>query len=552
MKKAATYLRSSKDRAELGIDAQRAELALFADREHLALVEEFSDMELSGSGDEVTRPGLAKLLDAIRNRSRGWNVLLAVDTSRISRDPMLAIYITRECEKNGVDIRYAKVAIDGTSAYGEMMLGVARQFDRLHSRLSAEKGKQGQIENVKQGYRSGGRPPLGYRLEKITTGGVRAGQPVMKSRLVADPILAPKVAQFLTLRSEGVNRAEAMRRSGLDDRNAATMIGVENNAMIYTGHLVWNRRKKQRASRDDPRQRMLKRDEDEWIFSEEQTHEAMITRAQAEAVLAITNTKQKQVRRMKNDHDFLLTGLLYTPDGTPFWCETSSGNYRAGAKGKRISQWLIEEEVIKKLHVDSQSAAFRRKLLKAARTFGASIKVDLPAIDADIVALRGQLDNLISLVSTGSKAAAAKVATIEANLERLEQLKADQTANALIKRKLDELTEPDIAQMLMSMDIMSWRAGKPDKDDTLMDVPEFVAELEKQNAEARLRLRRWITALLDRVVFDPQTRLVALHYKWAGGVLLASPRGAGHIPTLHGSMPFQAPKNRKGPERGSG
>ncbi len=406
-----------------------------------------------------------------------------------------------------------------------MMLGVARQFDRLHSRLSAEKGKQGQIENVKQGYRSGGHAPLGYRLERTATGGVRGGQPVLKSRLVPDPLLATKVAQFLTLRSEGVNRAEAMRRSGLDDRNAATMIGVESNAMIYTGHLVWNRRKKQRASRDDPKQRMLKRDEDEWIISEEKTHEAMITREQAEAVLASTTTKQKQVRRMKNDHDFLLTGLLYTADGTPFWCETSSGNYRAGAKGKRISQWLIEEEVIKKLHADSQSATFRKKLLKAARAFGASIKVDVPAIDADIAALRSQVDNLICLVSTGSKAAAAKVAAIEADLERLEQLKADQAANANIKRKLDELSEQDIAQMLMSMDIMNWHIGKQDGNDPLMDVPEFVTDMQKQNAEARLRLRRWITALLDRVVFEPETRLVALHYKWAGGASLASPRG---------------------------
>jgi DNA invertase Pin-like site-specific DNA recombinase len=525
MKKAATYLRSSKDRAELGIDAQRAELTSFAERDGLGLVEEFSDMELSGSGDEVTRPGLAKLLEAIRNRSRGWNILLAVDTSRISRDPMLAIYITRECEKNSVDIRYAKVAIDGSSAYGEMMLGVARQFDRLHSRLSAEKGKQGQIENVKQGYRSGGRPPLGYRLEKISTGGVRAGQPVMKSRLVPDPLLAPKIAKFLTLRSEGVNRAESMRRSELVDRNAATMIGVESNAMIYTGHLIWNRRKKLRANREDPRQRMLMRDKEEWVVSEDQTHEALISLEQAEAVLAVTTAKQKQVRRLKNDHDFLLTGLLYTPDDIPFWCETASGNYRAGAKGKRISRWLIEEEVIKKLHCDSQSSEFRKKLVSAAKAFGASIKVNIPAINSDIAALKCQLDNLIGLVSSGSKAAAAKVASIESDLERLEQLKADQAANTIIKKKLDDLSEGDIAQMLMSLDVMNWRIGKPGDDDTLMDIPEFVSENEKQNAEARLRLRRWITTLLDRVVFDPTTRLVELHYKWAGGVLLASPRG---------------------------
>ena len=82
MKKSATYLRSSKDRAELGIDIQRAELAAFAVTQGLAITTEFSDMELSGSGDEVTRPGLAKLLDSLRNKQRGWTVLLVVDTSR--------------------------------------------------------------------------------------------------------------------------------------------------------------------------------------------------------------------------------------------------------------------------------------------------------------------------------------------------------------------------------------------------------------------------------------------------------------------------------------
>ena len=357
----------------------------------------------------------------------------------------------------------------------------------------------------------------------------------MKSRLVIDPLIGPQVGKFLALRSEGVNRAEAMRRADLSDRNAATMIGVEKNALIYTGHLVWNRRQKQRASREDPHQRMLARGEDEWVMSEEKTHDALITRAQADAVLAIAAVKQKQVRRMKNDHDFLLTGLLYTPDGTPFWCETSSGNYRAGAKGKRISQWLIEEEVINKIHRDSQSQAFRRKLLKAAKAFGAGIVVDVAMIDAEIAERRRQLDNLITLVASGSKAAAARVAELEAEVGRLEQQKADQATAAHVKGKIDQLTEQDMAQWLMSMDLFALRAGvvsQSDKGDPLLDVPEFAEEAEKTNSEARLRVRRWITGLLDRVVFDPSSRLVALHYKWAGGVLLASPRGNNDNPTL--------------------
>ena len=50
----------------------------------MTIADEFSDMELSGSLDETARPGLLKLLSALRDPARKWNVLLAVDTSRIA------------------------------------------------------------------------------------------------------------------------------------------------------------------------------------------------------------------------------------------------------------------------------------------------------------------------------------------------------------------------------------------------------------------------------------------------------------------------------------
>ena len=526
-KLAAAYLRSSKDRAELGIDAQRAELISFSEQNELQLVFEFSDMELSGSGDETTRPGLRNLLAALKAPDREWTVLLAVDTSRIARDPMLGIYIQRECEKVGVEIQFSKMAIEGSSPFGEMMLNVARAFDRLHARLSGEKGKAGQLANINKGFRSGGRAPLGYRLEKVATGGVRGGQPVTKSKLVPDPLLAPKVAQYLALRAEGITRAESMRRAGLTDRNPATMIGVEANALVYTGHLVWNRRKKQRPSREDPHQRMLKRDADEWIISEEQTHEPLIGREQAEAVLANSSVKQKQSPKVRRE-DFILSGLLHTPDGVNFWADAKADAYRAGQRGKRISRWLLEEEVINSLQRDSQSPAFQRKLLKAAKNFGKSIKVDVKSIDAEISEQRKQLDNLLDLVASGSKAAADKVSKLEAEIDRLGQLKADQSSNLVVKSKIASLDQQAIAQWLvLSLDISGWRGSKIDKDDEdpLLEVPEFIADLEKSNGEARLRVRRWITSLLSRIVYDPETRAIELHYRWGSGVNLASPRG---------------------------
>ena len=58
-------------------------------------------------------------------------VLLVLDPSRIARDPMLGLYVAREAEKHGVVIEYAKMPVDGASAFGETMLAVVRAVEQL-------------------------------------------------------------------------------------------------------------------------------------------------------------------------------------------------------------------------------------------------------------------------------------------------------------------------------------------------------------------------------------------------------------------------------------
>ncbi len=133
LEQAVIYCRSSKDRAEVGLDIQRKELKVYAKNKGYAIVAEFSDMEISGSLDETARPGLRNMLTALRDPAHRWSTILALDTSRIARDPMLGLYVTREAEKHGARIEYAKMPVDGASAFGETMLSVVRAFDRLHA-----------------------------------------------------------------------------------------------------------------------------------------------------------------------------------------------------------------------------------------------------------------------------------------------------------------------------------------------------------------------------------------------------------------------------------
>src|SRR6516165_2310622 len=106
MEQAVIYCRSSKDRAEVGLDVQRKELKAYAESKGYAVVAEFSDMEISGSLDETARSGLRDMLEALRDPTHPWSTILALDTSRIARDPMLGLYITREAEKHGARIEY--------------------------------------------------------------------------------------------------------------------------------------------------------------------------------------------------------------------------------------------------------------------------------------------------------------------------------------------------------------------------------------------------------------------------------------------------------------
>src|SRR5262245_28326743 len=126
MEQAVIYCRSSKDRAEVGLDTQRKELRAYAKSRGYSIVGEFADMEISGSLDETPRTGLRDMLKPLRDPAHPWSTILALDTSRIARDPMLGLYITREAEKHGARIEYAKMPVDGSSAFGETMLSVVR------------------------------------------------------------------------------------------------------------------------------------------------------------------------------------------------------------------------------------------------------------------------------------------------------------------------------------------------------------------------------------------------------------------------------------------
>ena len=160
-KTAAIYCRSSKDRSAISIQAQRHELLDLAKARKLIVTNEFTDAVESGK--DTDRPGFQSLLRALKDRNRSWSAILLYDTSRIGRRRYIAEAFRHECKKLGVDIIFARVPeVDPISQV--ILDSVLQAMDEVHSLMSREKGLAGMAENVRQGFRAGGRAPYGYRL----------------------------------------------------------------------------------------------------------------------------------------------------------------------------------------------------------------------------------------------------------------------------------------------------------------------------------------------------------------------------------------------------
>jgi DNA invertase Pin-like site-specific DNA recombinase len=170
----ALYLRSSKDRHDLSLDAQRRALHEHAASSGLVPVAEYSDAVESGA--DADRPGFQRLLAALRDRERGWTGVLALDTSRIARRRHLALIFEHEAEKAGVAVIYRSVP-DTDPITGMLLRSILQAMDEWHSLTSRAKGLAGMAESVRQGWRAGGSAPIGYALDHQPTGAIRDGAP---------------------------------------------------------------------------------------------------------------------------------------------------------------------------------------------------------------------------------------------------------------------------------------------------------------------------------------------------------------------------------------
>ncbi len=489
-KQAALYCRSSKDRSAISIQAQRHELLALAKTRELIVAAEYADAVESGK--DTDRPGFQQLLRDLKLNSRTWSAILIYDTSRIGRRRYIAEAFRHECKKLGVDIIFAKVPeVDPISQV--ILDSVLQAMDEVHSLISREKGLAGMAENVRQGFRAGGRAPYGYRLVSIDTGQIRDGAAVTKSKLEPDANGA-KIATWLQGRAQGKNGRLLADQLGIDLAKSS-LSHLEWSALTYAGHTVWNVMRGKEDAGDGKR-----RPRSEWVMQRD-THTALITDETAEAILARLEGKKATRATRTRISDYLLAGKVMTPDGQPW--HGNAGNYRVGSSN--IKSATLEDAVVQQVAIDIRGDTMVQIMTDTARA------TQQPGDSHELQALQAELRD------------------IDARIKKLTGLLEQADMPGPLLRRLDELegNREEIADRLARLEEETRRAKalaavkESDVRRMLDALAEDMATLDRDH------LKDFLGALIEEIILDPATRAGAIRYRIAqrSGVKLASPRG---------------------------
>lgn len=524
-RQAVTYLRSSKDRSDVSIDAQRRILAELAQRRGLTIAREFADVVLSGKDDN--RPAFLELRQELRRRDRTWAVVLLLDPERLARNRHIAYYFEADCDQHGVEVVYANLPESNpvVDMMLKPMLHGAAQYFSLQSKM---KGRAGMRENVLKGFRAGGRPPMGYRLEHVTTGTVRDGQPVLKSKLALTDE-APAVATYLKARAAKISRTVAAR--ALPRALAhTTLIGMEWNALTYAGHTVWNVHNEYRAPRLGQDLKRVgggyvggvkRRPRADWVI-QSSTHPALISDDEAERLIAeLEASPFKRTRRTAATA--LLTGLLKTPDGFPWYSDNGGKHYRVGKKGqgRKVRAAPVDQVVVGRLIADLTSESF------VAAAYAGTMKQYTKGHGKELAELREQEVEIQKRVSRFMDMAAG----LESSGPVLRKINEEEKKREAIADEIRELEAADRRAAALSN-------IKPEHIGELLR--SMAEEIQHYDAE---RLKDFLLATLTDVQLDPASMHLDIGYRIpipaAGsgrGNKVASPRQDDAIPLIYRSQ----------------
>ncbi len=163
MTKAVGYIRvSTLEQAKDGysIQAQKEKIKAYAFAKGIDLTQLYVDDGYSGSN--LNRPAINEMI----NNLDKINCVLVYKLDRLSRSQKEVLYLVEDVFlMNGIDFISINETFDTSTSYGRAMIGMLAVFSQLERENIIQRSKFGKEQRAREGYFSGGNPPLGYNYE---------------------------------------------------------------------------------------------------------------------------------------------------------------------------------------------------------------------------------------------------------------------------------------------------------------------------------------------------------------------------------------------------
>ena len=358
MKNVAIYVRSSKDLHNVSCAAQEEQIRKVVKDEMNKVYRVFCDKALSSTQD--VRPEFDEMIGLAMSKNSPFSAIYCLDTSRFGRDQhQTQTYLWTLRKKHGIQVKF--VNMPQTNTYLDPVFEtIMSAFDEFHSQQSKVKGVASMKQNVRDGFRAGGRAPYGYQLKKIETGVHRDGHQIEKSKLEPDPEKAPIAREYFERRARLETRysiLEDFYRRGIPSPTGrkqwpvSTAKSFEDNIEVYLGHTVFykiNERIKENGRPSGYLHGVKYRPKEEWVISEN-THEPLITEETARIIREIREKglrdaphTAKKVYALSGTMKCALCGTNYTGDRGIYKCNSGTKPGKR-CRNNDISQNTVEQ-----------------------------------------------------------------------------------------------------------------------------------------------------------------------------------------------------------------
>jgi len=413
--RAALYLRVSTTRQaekDLSIPDQRRQVREYCEREGMKAVAEYAEPGASATDDK--RPEFQRMIDDACRSDHPFDVVVVHSFSRFFRDVYGSAYYLRKLEKHSVRlISITQQVTDDPS--GHLARTMFAAFDQYSSEENAKHVTRAMLQNARQGFWNGSRPPYGYR----TVEAERRGNTTKKKLEVHEPEAAIVRRIFdLYLHGEGDGPmgikgiADYLNRKGYRNRQGHEFgKGFISNVLAretYVGRHHYNR--------TNHRTRKL-RDRNEWI---EVPVPAIVSPEVFNGVqVELKRRSPAETPPRQVNNPTLLTGLLKcskcgggmtlsTGKGGRYRYYTCANKMRKGAtvcEGSTIRMDRLDELVLdhfeRQILEPSRLNCLLEDLMKRSKRTAASHRSRLSALRRERRELEKQLNRLYEALSQG-------------------------------------------------------------------------------------------------------------------------------------------------------